>query len=243
MIATIEKPKEEQIGVQLQNEKLESLVSFLEEVNKVKVDFSVPFNEMDMENGNIQIHPSFMEGLHTKGVDLSTISETVLRMNFSAETQLCNRLGIRIDYWRKCKANIAELADLNVNHWLKYHAEKKNKNLLLRTYMKGTEGSGSTDGLLRAVLSERYGIVDNIDILYAVLDAITQAAKESKIHVIAETCDLTDKRMYCRFIAPQIQQNSIDLLRGYRNPNEDHEGGVGTCVGFVIGNSETGHGS
>lgn len=53
--------------------------------------------------------------------------------------------------------------------------------------------------MARAFLSDRYSVIDNLDVLTATLDGVRQAG----VDVSIDRCDLTDRRMYVRIIAPR----------------------------------------
>jgi hypothetical protein len=93
-------------------------------------------------------------------------------------------------------------------------------------------------------LSDRFRVVDHLDILYTALDAIRQIGLEVRI----DGCDLTDKRMYVRFICPELKAKASDLLRNYRSPAPHNKntlklGDEFMIGGLVLGNSEIGMGS
>lgn len=79
--------------------------------------------------------------------------------------------------------------------------------------LKGDEGE---PGVARAVLSPKYKIMDNLDVLLAVMDGIRQAGVEA----LPTQCDLTDARLFAKFEAPQIAALAPKLLDGYRSPFE-----------------------
>ena len=90
-------------------------------------------------------------------------------------------------------------------------------SFLLRL-LRGDEGE---PGVARAFLSPRYRIMDNLDVLLAVMDGIRQAG----VTALPSQCDLTDSRMFARFEAPQVAMLAPRLLDGYRSPF-DGPGGV-----------------
>ena len=126
---------------------------------------------------------------------------------------------------------------------------------------------GNTDGLgvVRAVLSDSYKVIDNLDALMATLDGIRQAGLE----VVFDGLDLTERRLYARIVAPSIRALAPGLLSGYRSPFGGHlyiPGGNWTperaraaaaregrgyepgaepvlFAGFVVSNSEVGDGA
>ena len=75
-----------------------------------------------------------------------------------------------------------------------------------------TDGDGL--GVARAVLSDSYKVIDNLDALMATLDGIRQAG----IEVVFDGLDLTERRLYARVVAPQIRALAPALLAGYRSP-------------------------
>lgn len=82
--------------------------------------------------------------------------------------------------------------------------------ILLRL-LKGDE---STDGVLRAALSPRFKIIDNLDVLLAGMDGLRTAGLDA----IPDVSDLTDRRMHVRFSVPEIAAYAPKLLDGYRSP-------------------------
>jgi len=131
------------------------------------------------------------------------------------------------------------------------------RSFLLRLF----RGSDGGTGIARAFLSDRYGIYDNFDGLLAVLDGTRKAGVEINI----DSCDLTDRRMYVKVVAPQLAAYAPKLLEGYRSPFDGRKVGDGwtpervarasaeegqqltdppvVFAGFVFSNSEVGTGS
>jgi hypothetical protein len=91
-------------------------------------------------------------------------------------------------------------------------------NAILLRLLKGDD---SVDGVLRAALSPRYKIIDNLDVLLAVMDGLRKAGVEA----VPDVSDLTDRRMHVRFSVPGIAAYAENLLAGYRSPF-DGPGGV-----------------
>ena len=105
-------------------------------------------------------------------------------------------------------------------------------NILLRL-LKGDEAA---DGVLRAVLSPKYKIIDNLDVLLAVMDGIRQAG----VQAIPDISDLTERRMHVRFSVPEIAAYAPRLLDGYRSPFEG-PGGVQRAGGRPGMKLDVGH--
>jgi hypothetical protein len=91
------------------------------------------------------------------------------------------------------------------------------------------------------VLSERYRFVDNLDVLLAVLDGIRSAGADVEVR----RCDLTERRMYVQIASQSVAAEADVLLRHYVSPFTGARGADNPLVfaGFVLSNSETGHGS
>lgn len=86
-----------------------------------------------------------------------------------------------------------------------------------------TSDAGDT-GIARALLSDRFGRMDNLDALFAILDGITQAGIDPA--TLRMTGDITETRMYVEVVAPEIWTAAEDLLGGYRSPFDANRAGV-----------------
>ena len=168
-----------------------------------------------------------------------------------ADNNLAQRLEIPRAYLRRLREQRVDLYDANVNGWLHgVDAETR--------YLDGsvTEGSYLGDarsfmvrafrgddgvGIARAFLSDRYRIVDNLDVLTAALGGLREAGVDVEI----ESADLSETRMYVRVAAPSVYELAPDLLAGYRSPFTGATGVDNPVIsaGFVISNSEVGHGA
>lgn len=160
-----------------------------------------------------------------------------------AHGQLATALGVPQEYARKMANTHPELWAANINGWLR-HSDYAGKSYMARTL----RGEGT--GVLRALVSDRYKVIDNLDVLMAALDGI----REAGVQVEIPQADLTDTRMYVRVRAPEVAQVAEDLLRGYRSPFDfgvqragDQRvwtsAGPVVFAGFVLSNSEVGAGA
>lgn len=104
-------------------------------------------------------------------------------------------------------------------------------------------------GIARAVLSNRFARMDNIDGLMAMLKGITDAGVDPDILRIYG--DLSETRMFVHVAAPQILAAAPGLLEGYRSPfdseseNNKRTGThLSTAARIELGRQfrETGHG-
>lgn len=77
--------------------------------------------------------------------------------------------------------------------------------------------------------------------LLSVLDGIRRTGVGTEI----SRCDLTEKRMYVKVGSPEVAARAPRLLADYRSPFTGLRGADNPLVfaGFVVSNSETGHGS
>ena len=112
------------------------------------------------------------------------------------------KLDIPVRYYRRMRASAPWLLDANVNQWL---AEQEGRYLVRAL----TDGRGG--GIVRALLSDTYGIINNLDVLMAMLDGLQQATRDAgpgdagpgdadpgdgAPGVEITSCDLTPNRMY-----------------------------------------------
>lgn len=120
-------------------------------------------------------------------------------------------------------------------------AAGQDRSFLVRTFtdtMPGVPAYG------RALLSDRYRIVDNYDVLLTALQGIQASGLDCNV----VECDLTERRMRVRVEAPAIRYVAEEFLKGYRNPLPTHHTGyeAGTepiiFAGIELSNSETGGG-
>lgn len=132
-----------------------------------------------------------------------------------AEEGFSDKLGIHRSYMRKMRASRIDLWDTNVNGWLHglpgvEGAGPYPGNLMMR-FLRGDD---TGTGVLRAVLSDRYGRIDNLDVLVAGLTGMRDAGINGKV----TACDLSERRMYVTIEAPQVKALAPELLAGYRSP-------------------------
>ena len=209
-----------------QNLSLEELMSKLQDLHERRVDLVVPSQLLTMRDTDLRItHPDFVR--HFGQTD-DYVEEVSVRPNDIAHRQISDKLSIPKRYYDRMKADHPNLLDSNVNGWL----SQQDTPYLLRSYR---EDEGPATG--RALLSRRFKCIDNIHLLMAVLKAV----QKEKLNVTVESADITEKKLYVRFIAPKAIVGGHDLLRGYKNPST-LEVGDGVMAGFTLRNSEVGMG-
>jgi hypothetical protein len=95
------------------------------------------------------------------------------------------------------------------------------------------------EGIARAFLSDKFKAFDNYDAVAAALKGVEEAGVE----VAIQSCDLTERRVVVRVVAPQVMRYSPQLLAGYRNPMTGQTGAPIIFAGFEVSNSEVGEGA
>ena len=196
----------------MRNATLEDLVARLRDEQPRKLDVVVPAEKIRFNEGAL-----LLQGvdpiLADDGVDDPNGSYCPARVALDA---IAAKLDIPARYLRRTHEELPGLFDDTANGWLRWQVEQAGKSgkpapsYMLRM-LRGKDGG---DGILRSVSSDRYKIIDNLDVLLAALDGIRQAG----VSVSIDGCDLTEKRMYVRMWSPEVQALAPDLLRGYRSP-------------------------
>jgi hypothetical protein len=182
------------------------------------------------------------------GDDGVTATEGLYHLTRGAASQLADMLGIPGQYAHRMLSEHPELWGANVNGWLDKDADRTFLLRLLR-------GDESGPAIVRAVLSPKYRIIDNLDVLLATLDGV----RESGAEVEVMGADLSDRRMHVRISAPGIAAMAPNLLAGYRSPftgaNPAQRAGLTAhgylapgaepivFAGLVLDNSDTGNGA
>jgi hypothetical protein len=220
------------------NGNLTELVEELRNQNLRKKDFVVPASYIKMQNGELIVTNPKGESAELSSLLAGTgimhtddLYESIrLKVIDTCHQHLCDKLDIAKKYYDRLKEKALDLLDINVSYWL----QKSNSNYFLRTFIDKEEKNGH----IRAFLSDRFRVIDNYDVLLACLEAV----KESGIPLQVQSADITDKKMYVRFVAPEIEIHAPALLKEYKVPNGDGGGKTGIMSGLVISNSEIGYG-
>ncbi len=131
-----------------------------------------------------------------------------LRLTEHAHAQLSNKTGIPKRYYdRMRESGRGELLANNVNAWIETRDRR-----LIRTM----------DGEVRAILSDRYKVMDNYDLTFTALDEFGKV--EAQIH----KCSITETYMYIKAILPHSAQ---EIRTGDK-----------VVPGVIVKNSEVGAG-
>lgn len=235
---------------QARNATLEELRDLLVEQHARKLDIVAPAAKLLAENGDWVVS-GVDPVIDESGV---TVADGKYRPTEVFDEGVSQKLGIPIAYLRKIRDARPDLYDANVNGWLRGRRGKTrirdgqlevlqepvagdSRSFLLRAF----RADDSDTGIARALLSDQYAIMDNLDALVAALDGVAQAG----VAVNIVGADLTDRRMYVRVVADEVKILAPELLAGYRSPFSGETGADNPTMfaGFVISNSETGDGA
>ncbi|MFB6854909.1 DUF932 domain-containing protein [Streptomyces sp. NPDC056341] len=216
------------------NADLADLVCILEDGQRRKLDVIVPASALRMREGNVHV-----EGVESQITwDGVTDVDGIYRPTAVADEGISDKLRIPLAYLRRMRAENVQLLDENVNAWMQREPERR---FMLRAF-RGENSTGMPgEGLARALLSDSYKLMDNLDMLLAALDGVTESGHPTRI----TGCDLTDRRMYVRVESEAVAVQARSLLRGYRSPFDGRSGDELPMIsaGFVITNSEVGAGA
>lgn len=196
----------------------QELFDLLAERNARKIDVVLPAVNLTAEDGRVQIS-GIEPALSEYGV--TPVDGLYLPLDTFHE-HLSAKLGIPLTYLRRMAEERPDLWDENVNGWLHGYmdgganvvAEPDPRAFLFRGY-RGTEVEAGR--VARGLLSDSYKLVDDIDVATATLDGIRQAGAD----VVVSGADITDRRMFIRFVAPTVAVAVDALMEHYRDPFAD----------------------
>lgn len=234
------------VTLETRNADIRTLAAVLQEQDAAKVDLVTPIVNVRSTGGIIRVAGTSVFG------DGQTFRPTEIADNHFAE-----KLGIPVTYLRRLRAARIDLYDQNVNGWIHGLTLPDDEDGIagsvlfpqdLRTVTLRTfQGEPGEEGVLRAVLSDRFGVMDNLDVALAALDAL----KESGINTHIVGCDLSETRMCIKISAPDVFASAPQILEDYRSPFRGKNlpewaqkkfgvDGNGMFAGLVITNGETG---
>ena len=146
------------------------MVALLQRQHDAKLDVVVPARDLRMADGELHI-----EGVgEPTSPSMGDPARGVFRPTVVCDGGIADKLGIPAQYLRRMREEEhVGLLDHNVNTWL---ADEPTKRYLIRTL----RGAGHQPGIARALLSEKYKITDNLDVLMAVLDGIRRTGVHTR---------------------------------------------------------------
>lgn len=221
----------------------ETLLATLDEQQERKVDVITPATNLCFRGGNLRVLRSDLEPELTESGVKSPVQEFVPNEVFDGG--LAERLGgpVTGTYLRKLReAGWTDIIDGTLNaviHGKQDLREPQSKSVLVRALK---DADGGPVGSARALLSNKYKIVDHIDTLRAAMAGMRDAGLGAENITQA---DLTARRMYVTIEVPEIRVQAASLLKDYISPFTGNRGAENPIVhaGFVLGNSETGDGT
>ncbi len=221
------------------NAKLQDIIEILEQQQDAKYDIVAPSSQLRYDNGRLVIEGGAIyfsdEGVGT--------ADAILRPTNQFEEGISTKLEIPRKYMDRMREGVhsIQLLDQNVNHWL----AEEDRNFFIRGF-RGSDDPNEI-GVARAFLSEKYQLIDHLDVLAAVLDG----THRSSVNVHVGKANLSERAFYLEIVAPEVQALAPKFLDGYRSPFAGgagpHNVGDGDLrviqAGFLVRNSETGQGA
>lgn len=211
-----------------------TLINVLQDNESRKLDLVVQTRDIQSCNGYLVI-----EGQEViLGEDGVTDPNGQYTTAHIVDQNLADLFGIPVRYLRRMRAEKVSLLDLNINAWA---ADAEGTSLL--RILQGTDvNNPNSVGLVRAILSSKYGFRDHLDTVMAFLQGLRAAGLDaSNITGI----DLSGERLYISVNVPQIAVDAKELVKGYRSPFNGRSGEDLPLMnaGLVFTNSEVGRGA
>ena len=216
------------ITTEARNASFPELLEILKSQQPRKVDVVAPAGAITAEGGLLRIAGT-EPVIDDDGV---TMADALYLPTRVADESISLKLGIPIHYLRRLRAEHVDLWDENVNGWL----ARDDRSFLMRLFRDDSTGVG----VMRAMLSDSYRVMDHLDVLLSALDGIRQAGVEVDI----AAANLTETKMSVKITAPTVRTYARELLKGYRSPFTGANGSDSPEVfaGSILSNSETGDG-
>ena len=201
-----------------QGRTLQEVLTELQRQNEMKKDFIVPAQSMRMNADGrtfeiVDDHDAFLARDSFSTTDLF-------------HRQIGSALGIPAKYYDQMRKLKPDLLAQNVNAWF----GDKTQSYMIRSMDYGAYGDAhSADAhngsrVARALLSDRYRRIDNMEIASAVLPLF---AGQPDMEVMS--CEVTEHRMYLKIVNKRLEADVV--------PGDTVQGGV------IISNSEVGLGA
>jgi hypothetical protein len=174
---------------------IQELVSEVVRQTESRRDFIAPVRQLAMKSdASMQVNGSGTFALNAIGHE-----------------QLAEYIGVPREYYKRIQEYAPDLLASNVNRWM---ADKQGDRRLVRTL----------DGKIRAVLSDRYRCLDNVDLMNHLVPVLMDRPDLS-----FRRAEITERRFYLQVVS--------DELKGEIKPGDE------VRMGLIISNSETGNGS
>ena len=218
----------------LRNADIPTLINRLQDNESRKLDLVIPTNQIAFRRGNLVLDGQDV----ILGADGVTDPNGEYTTAHIVDQNVADLFGIPVRYLRRMRAEKVSLLDTNVNEW----AKEADGTSLLRI-LQGTDANQpGTVGLVRAILSSKYGFRDHLDTVMSFLQGLRAAGLDaSNITGI----DLSHERLYISVNVPEIAVHAKELVKGYRSPFNGLSGDELPLMnaGLVFTNSEVGRGA
>ena len=227
---------------------LAATVQVLKARRTQKVDVVVPTNQLSLQGGNLLVQgldsvqvPEHIQ-LTPDGVNtvpgFTYNPSGLYRPNSIVTQHLATLFKIPKVYLDKLKVEDVELLDINVNR----HAARATGSNLVRLLWGQTPGDDKTTGIARAVLSDRYQIIDHLDTVLSILAGLDELGLDASN---IKELDLSETKLYLNVEVPEIAVHGRELIKNYRSPFSGQTGEELPMVhaGIKFTNSEVGHGA
>lgn len=196
------------------NADLPTLVAMLKDRANRSVDLVVPATSIASFKGDFYVQGSTPQ-ITEDGV---TSIDGRYSLSTVALEGVADRTGVPIRYLREVHAERPELFSAIVNHhwrggFSREHVthEPDTRSFMLRTLLSPESGRPN---LLRAVLSDKYKRIDDLEVATAILSGLQKTGiADAKV-----TGDLTERKMMLRIEVPSIATEGKALVEAYRSP-------------------------
>ena len=224
-------------GTTFQNVDLQDAVARLQELDERRFDLITDIDNLRYTDQGFVIvtHPG--------------TEPYMAKPNKVGHSHIATKMGVPTKYWQKMIDGHDELAAHNFNYWKQLEGLKARDggNAPRQVFFRGyRDEKGSSMGNMRALLSNSYLPYDNLTLLMTVLKTCNEIASDRGIKIHVDKCDLSEKKLFVRFICKDVEKDAADYMKGYRDPNQGTTGGDGVSKkifsGFVVSNSEVGAG-
>lgn len=239
---------------------IQTLRTVLTARHNQRYDVVVPTSTVLLSGGNLAVNgldpvqvPDFVrparideDGVHAEQVvpGFQFDPSGLYRPTHIVDQHLANLFDIPVRYIRKLRDQDVELLDINVNRW----AAKATGSSLLRLLWGSSEHDAETNGVVRAILSDRYAIIDHLDTVVSILQGLRQTQRPDGSFLDGSNItqiDLSEEKLYLEIEVPEIAVHARSLVENYRSPFTGQTGAELPLVhaGIKITNSEIGRGA
>lgn len=228
---------------------LTALIGILRRRHAQKLDVVVPTNNIRSLGGNLVIGglDDVEVPAQAARITESGVTEGVPAFNFDpsglyrptriVDQDLANLFDIPVRYVRKLRDQHVNLLDTNINEWA---ARADGKSLLRLLW--GSSANPETNGIVRAIRSDRYAIIDNLDTVMSILAGLKESGLDGSN---IKDVDLSEEKLYLNIEVPEIAVHGRSLIENYRSPFTGQTGAELPLVhaGLKFTNSEIGRGA